>query len=144
MLVFLERVRQPAGDACEREDQLAGATGQIEHVRHGCDREVDVRRREAARPGRGEQRLHAPEPRRTRKSSPQQVEKGGGARIADRYLMPDVLIEATRGSRKSHTSSGSRNGAIIAPDAPSTCSGMSHPVRCCTWSNAAAISATGS
>ena len=42
--------------------------------------------------------------------------------------MPDALIDCTRGSRKSHTSLGSRNGAMKPPDAASTCTGMSRPV----------------
>lgn len=53
-------------------------------------------------------------------------------------------MEATRGSRKSQISSGSRNGAIMAPDAPSTWTGMSQPFCCWTSSSAAQIPATGS
>lgn len=53
-------------------------------------------------------------------------------------------MEATRGSRKSQTTSGSRNGAIMAPDAPSTWTGMSQPFSLWTVSSAAQISATGS
>src|SRR5262249_46419600 len=60
------------------------------------------------------------------------------------YLWPDVLIDATRGSRKSHSSSGSIKGATNAPDAPSTCTGTSRPVRSCRSSSAAQMSATGS
>ncbi len=53
-------------------------------------------------------------------------------------------MEATRGSRKSQTRSSSRKGAIIAPDAPSTWTGTSRPVRSCKASRAAQTSATGS
>src|SRR5215217_5184096 len=60
------------------------------------------------------------------------------------YLWPEVLIEATRGRRKSHTKSGSRKGAIMPPDAPSTWIGTSRPVRSCSSSKASEISATGS
>jgi len=59
-------------------------------------------------------------------------------------LCPDVLIDATRGSRKSHARSGSRNGEIMAPDAPSTWMAMSRPVLASRSSSAAAISSTGS
>jgi hypothetical protein len=52
--------------------------------------------------------------------------------------------DATLGRRKSHSRSGSRKGAIIAPDAPSTCTGTSSPVSACRASSAAQISATGS
>ncbi|CAM5621396.1 hypothetical protein SALBM311S_10790 [Streptomyces alboniger] len=53
-------------------------------------------------------------------------------------------MEATLGSRKSHTRSSSRKGATIAPDAPSTCTGMSRPVRSWRASRAAHRSAIGS
>ena len=53
-------------------------------------------------------------------------------------------MEATRGSRKSHTRSVSRNGATIAPEAPSTWTGTSSPVRSWRSSRAAHTSATGS
>ena len=43
------------------------------------------------------------------------------------YLWPDVLIDCTRGSRKSQKRSGSRNGAMNPPDAASTWTGMSSP-----------------
>ena len=56
----------------------------------------------------------------------------------------DVLIDFTRGRRKSHTSSGAQNGAVNAPLAPSTWIGTSRPVFACSWSRAAAIAATGS
>jgi hypothetical protein len=53
-------------------------------------------------------------------------------------------MDATRGSRKSHSSPGSQNGATIAPDAPSTCTGTSGPPPSRSRSSAAQISATGS
>ncbi|CPU65680.1 Uncharacterised protein [Mycobacteroides abscessus] len=55
-----------------------------------------------------------------------------------------MLIDATRGTRKSHSRSGWRNGATIAPDAPSTWMGTSRPVDSWIRSRAAAISVTGS
>ena len=60
------------------------------------------------------------------------------------YLCPDELMECTRGSRKSHSSSGSMNGATKPPEAPSTWTGMSQPFSCCTVSRASQISLTGS
>ena len=53
-------------------------------------------------------------------------------------------MDDTRGSRKSHSRSGSRKGATKAPEAPSTCTGTFRPVRSWRSSSAAQISATGS
>src|SRR5215469_11147105 len=60
------------------------------------------------------------------------------------YLCPEVLMDATRGTRKSHSRSGWRNGATNAPDAPSTWMGTSMP--CAAWrvSSAEFTAATGS
>src|ERR1035441_4273991 len=44
------------------------------------------------------------------------------------YLWPDVLMDFTRGRRKSQTISGCRKGATKAPLAPSTWIGISSPV----------------
>ena len=43
-------------------------------------------------------------------------------------LCPEVLIDLTRGTRKSHTTSGAQKGARKAPLAPSTWMSMSRPV----------------
>ena len=59
-------------------------------------------------------------------------------------LWPDALIECTRGTRKSHSRSASRKGAMNPPDAASTWIGMSRPVRASRSSSAAASSCTGS
>ncbi len=53
-------------------------------------------------------------------------------------LWPDALIDFTRGRRKSQTRSGSTNGAMKPPLAPSTWIGMSSPVSACSLSSAAA------
>jgi hypothetical protein len=45
------------------------------------------------------------------------------------YLCPLTLMLFTSGSRKSHSSSGDRNGAMNPPLAASTWMGVSHPVR---------------
>ena len=42
------------------------------------------------------------------------------AERASPNLCPEVLIDLTRGSRKSNTTSGAQNGARKAPPAPST------------------------
>ncbi len=60
------------------------------------------------------------------------------------YLWPLTLIETTRGIRKSHFSSGCRNGTTNPPLAASTCSGTSGPPPAATSSRVSAISATGS
>ena len=60
------------------------------------------------------------------------------------YLCPEALIEATRGTRKSHSRSGWRNGATNPPDAPSTWIGTSWPCSACSRSSAWLISSTGS
>jgi hypothetical protein len=44
---------------------------------------------------------------------------------ASPYLRPEVLIDATRSTRKSQTSSGCRNGAMNPPLAASTWTGTS-------------------
>ena len=53
-------------------------------------------------------------------------------------LWPDVLIDFTRGRRKSHSRSGAQNGARNAPLAPSTWMSMSSPVSACSSSSASA------
>ena len=53
-------------------------------------------------------------------------------------------MDATRGTRKSHSRNGCRKGATKPPEAPSTCMGTSWPLVCCTWSSASLISLTGS
>ena len=59
-------------------------------------------------------------------------------------LCPDVLIETTRGMRKSHLRFGVAKGAMNPPDAPSTWIGTEMPVLASYSSRRRAISSTGS
>ena len=59
-------------------------------------------------------------------------------------LCPEALIDLTRGSRKSNTTSGAQNGARKPPLAASTWMSTSSPVSACSLSRAAAIASTGS
>ena len=55
---------------------------------------------------------------------------------ANPNLWPELLMDLTRGTRKSHSISGAQNGARNAPLAPSTWMSMSRPVRFCKSSRA--------
>ena len=60
------------------------------------------------------------------------------------FNSPLTLIDTTRGSSKSHFSSGCKNGTTKPPLAASTCTGTSTPPAAASLSSAAQISAMGS
>ena len=82
MLVLLDRMRDPAGEAGEGEEQLAGASRQRQHVRERRDAEVHVRSGEATLPRRLEKRLDLREPLRLAAGHADEIEERGRARIA--------------------------------------------------------------